>query len=192
MVRAETFATFLDTASPLLDQEHLKRFSYSGVAAASLVVTYKRNHVCMHARQECSLLYDHWDHRNALPSRSHSSLDRILSQEITTAACSRFHVGPREKPINANHSAYTHEQVSGASSTANKKNGMKRIRFGTHFEFRVRGCFSACTKGSFWYIQCGRGVILVQDMPEGSFWYILYMYVHCIVYCTTQIYSYSV
>ncbi len=41
-----------------------------------------------------------------------------------------------------------------------------------------RGCFGTYkgTEVSFWCIKRGRDVVLVQDISEGSFWYIEHVY----------------
>ena len=41
-----------------------------------------------------------------------------------------------------------------------------------------RGCFGTYkgTEVSFWCIKRGRGVVLVQDISKGSFWYIVHVY----------------
>ncbi len=44
--------------------------------------------------------------------------------------------------------------------------GSRRCRFGAYSEFRVRCCFGAWAKGSFWYIQKDRGVVLVHKRGQ--------------------------
>ena len=129
MVRAETFATFLDTAFPLLDQEHLKRFSYSGVAAASLVVTYKRNHVCMrgksvHCFTTTGITGTHCPEESLLTGPY--IVSRNNHSRMLTIPCRPKAQGKNQemRSTEQDHAAYTHEQVSGASSTANKKNSI--------------------------------------------------------------------